>query len=1321
MAFILVLLLSISAMVRVESRSSQIQLQQIEAEQNALLGLYQALGVLQAEMGPDQRVSANADVFSDTGVLTNEDSFTVENPYLVGVWDSSGDRNNTSIADRVASLWGIGDGAPIYSARTRQGFRRWLISGNPNPTNPASSYDPETRLDEPPPYFRDLDDAVKLLGDGTLGTGTTGSSPADLERKEIWAPVVEIDAGGGGSNRGRLAWAVLDEGVKARVNLTLREDPTNNAEAFNFWDSPGSLGVEAMGEGGAFESFPRDSQLPNSQWPGKAIGFDQTSLIFDGAQTQNEFGPFFHDLSFYSQSTLTNVVDGGLKRDLSTLAALGETNRPAAYANRRLYSDTNSGEATNSEADPHWAALLDYANLYQDTGRLSGTGDPETLPTAKASLTEWKGNPSEPGNGDRASIDLPLPAPDRHRLAPAISKVEFYFSLIFLPPHNVNRFAKAPDHPSQNPSFYASRNNGTFPDQNQNTIDNNGVRQLYLVATPVITLQNPYNTPLDLNRMWIVLRDPPVGFKFSLFDHVDGSPVPMTDDFIPLAKMLKASYVNLDRVGGGDLAQLRFKLSLQDQLLQPGETTVFSPQFNENETVDDALHNAEGQKHNDLDLVRGFIPDVGLMWDQFTYETTFDGGSAPAPTVRITGQVVGSDGEIVEETIAVPANQRDHGIALIRGDHLRVATNLVDGTQNAFGASEDATSDPYNGTFTVELYGSDNGTDLLFSTTGGQNSENSDEVSLLGRYVFDYNTDSLKSTPLSEREALIRKSASKKEESYEVAEGLIAIDKASYTDFDMALETTLSNTSVGEVIPYTFAAFRVAGKVTKEESSIAYYPAIPHLQTNLATLTGHYHIGEEASAFKAYDLSIEVPPGGAGRLDPALGNAGEGFHHTGQTATLGQPRATQYEIPVTPLQSIASLQHADIFGGGYLPKVRYAVGNSFAHPLLPSNAATYDSSVLGYGLFDHVYLSNFRLWDRYYFSTIADQKSVFDNSADTMEDVFDDVWRNGGAAPNASLKAYVPNETTVDEVENELMAGSTPQDDAYLKMAGYQMLEGGFNINSTSVEAWKALLATTNLAVTPLEIPTFTDGSLAFNGANGSQAIQAAFARFRIPNFDSPLDSTSNEDRSLWQGYRKLNKNQIDLLAQAIVDQVRYRGPFLSLAEFVNRRLAPSGDDRSQMGVIDAAIAAAGLNGPLDTNAGRNLDADDIAYISGNDYGMIANPEGLSAGAYSASGIPAFLSQADILQSIGPRLSARSDTFVVRAYGEVRDSFGEVTARSTCEAVVQRIPEYVDASQLPNHDTNPLVPGPDGLNSTNEMFGRQFKIVSLRWLDPQGI
>jgi len=97
-----------------------------------------------------------------------------------------------------------------------------------------------------------------------------------------------------------------------------------------------------------------------------------------------------------------------------------------------------------------------------------------------------------------------------------------------------------------------------------------------------------------------------------------------------------------------------------------------------------------------------------------------------------------------------------------------------------------------------------------------------------------------------------------------------------------------------------------------------------------------------------------------------------------------------------------------------------------------------------------------------------------------------------------------------------------------------------------------------------------------------------------------------------------------------------------------------------------------------------------------------------------AYGSPTVVKQADILTPIAPVLSARSDSFIIRAYGESVDKNGKVLARAWCEAVVERDREYVDPSDKPQ-----VLPGT--LREVNKTFGRRYEIVSFRWLHPEEV
>jgi hypothetical protein len=105
---------------------------------------------------------------------------------------------------------------------------------------------------------------------------------------------------------------------------------------------------------------------------------------------------------------------------------------------------------------------------------------------------------------------------------------------------------------------------------------------------------------------------------------------------------------------------------------------------------------------------------------------------------------------------------------------------------------------------------------------------------------------------------------------------------------------------------------------------------------------------------------------------------------------------------------------------------------------------------------------------------------------------------------------------------------------------------------------------------------------------------------------------------------------------------------------------------------------------------------------------------------FRSTGIPGWLTQADVLQALGPVISVRSDTFQIRAYGEAISADGsKVLAKVWCEATVQRFPNYVDPSNSPEQRNVNASTGP--LTSANRAFGRRFEITSFRWLNSNEI
>ena len=547
----------------------------------------------------------------------------------------------------------------------------------------------------------------------------------------------------------------------------------------------------------------------------------------------------------------------------------------------------------------------------------------------------------------------------------------------------------------------------------------------------------------------------------------------------------------------------------------------------------------------------------------------------------------------------------------------------------------------------------------------------------------------------------------------------------------------------------------------------------------------------------------------------------------------GQNNVVLFPIPRRPMLSLSQLGTVAFAQTNTDPDL--TVGSSFAHPGIidltkivdwpgPKVLSTVEKNLLsatgqaqywipehgfagksmGEGVIrnrsnvrtDHAFAANLTLWDSFFFSGLHLNAPSYHSSAAS--------WPNGPNLPaDGTLKTaqedYLKSQGVVDptsfaSLKSALDAGNLPLANkrvAYTPdykpasttfpkadefphpafIATKSLYNGGFNVNSTSKPAWKAVLAGMKGQVLP--------------NANGNSTSTALtkFARA----FDSAPATGATKP---WSSHRELNDNEIDALAAGVVSEVRRRGPFMSLADFVNRRLI-NDDAFGLKGALQAAIDAADAGAyPINKNAiinggntfgapvGMNL----VNFASINSYRKFedgipnygfpdrfenANPwidvpnvdrfPSLRAMSTTndktkvtaALGAPGIVTQMDVLNSIGPNLTARSDTFVVRAYGEALDNSGNSIGKAWIEVVVQRSADYIGPAGVdPNRrklayrgvdnnmndgtDKDPKVvndsktiletierrtttPTADDAN-LNRVFGRRFKTVNLRWL-----
>ncbi|MDR2429343.1 MAG: hypothetical protein LBD14_00290 [Puniceicoccales bacterium] len=459
-----------------------------------------------------------------------------------------------------------------------------------------------------------------------------------------------------------------------------------------------------------------------------------------------------------------------------------------------------------------------------------------------------------------------------------------------------------------------------------------------------------------------------------------------------------------------------------------------------------------------------------------------------------------------------------------------------------------------------------------------------------------------------------------------------------------------------------------------------------------------------------------------GDLATLVETDGKGFAYGGNSMTSsGRTRTIRAHVPRAPMVGLGQFQTANI---NILDSVAlYGVGHSFPSPYVGTGMA-FDPTD-GYTFYDQTWMLNTGLWDHFYFSTIAPEINHSNlNSVPTEVRNQQKVWADF-LSPQKQTPLANPSirlAPGADAVQSASLLGDPAR---YRKSAASLVQCGTFNINATDERAWRAILGSTRdipLASSPAPL-------------GGPSSGRAPFPR-TLPVSGSDFATDNLADDNAWTSAKALNTAQIEKLARALVEKIRLRlahtlhrapytaptgeelcRPFLSIGEFVNRGLADQ-DEVGKLGVIQSALVAADRKYGAGINTGLSAQTITSAMLNDEISGRFRRPDVVDgANIPIATGAPGMLLQGDILQAIGARLNARSDTFVIRAYGDATHKAVGNTARAYLEAVVQRLPEYVDNTQTadiaPSND-------PEGrkLNAVNQYFGRRFRILSLRWLSP---
>jgi len=1347
MGMLLVLVISIVMFTALELRLTATYADRQIARLNAVYSLRLALAQLQQEAGPDQRVTAQANVtvpITAAGVVARRaalrSKWNNKNPYHTGVWNT-----------RQKAVDGEDD--PTAPPENGEDLPpAWLVSGEKQFNTPADAPSPRayedgyktpwTRVEanskEDVILFKSLPE--KLLADTERFPFDTRVTAAKVAIKDAERNTV-----------GNYAYWVADEGVKARLNMQNIAD--SKSRDFEASAGTGRWLARANASGrAAFELFPDwtplqsdDTDITNaittpSFAAHKKLESYVTANTGDGA-VQSIASLYAHDVTAYSQGLLTDVRFGGLKWDLSCALEMpweefknsvfwGSSNQtPVSRPNPSVVMDATTqwlggpGQVKNTRVDPKfysmptlvtrdkyittwpvysvgftgngapssssrairgptWNVMRDYYRLYKTNADGANDDLREYDPTYANEVQNFVSTPAGDTLAGRTIFPnvLEFGAWGVSHIAAADSvgcdlwtcDIADGGSLAGRPQLRILKTSTAPYNSRYVTTLGLSKMGG----------------QLRLVCIPAFTLHNPFNVPVYY-RGGYIHTDPYFGtprFQFKVGEN------DWTQQFSYLDQLMLHLFVMPDVVPASD------------RIIPPGQTLVYSPKTNG--VPEDA--NPQGRQAPVQCEIKMRYRDGVFVNLPLSGESIANADSVLARVDFRTSGTYLSNGYFV----------REHIISWGRDIQKWAGGSASSGMGNLYLQCSELTEQYARG----------------FSYVCAGRPMTAAEMET-GKAIM------LQEFPNSTPFAAV-----------EYFEKPANWSKAAYGE-----EQAVNNGYPLWIFSNPLASARRPD--TNCDLSDAY--------SGRATVDFGYRMCSPSWHFRyrstnTYEGAIEVTAGDRGAF------GGSSFTSAGQAQY-----ATAF-IPRSPLVCVGQFRTAMLDFCDHRPL--YTTGESFPSLFVKWNAI-YESGAKAGPLwtnFDPAYLMNTALWDRFFFSTIAPDVDPRGTGAPKVLKKQEQVWDEFRDKARKGVHIPLPNQHFVynpnaSRSEADKLLNKDALSESFRKSAMFLFLNGAFNINSTSENAWRAILGATR------ELPTvYVDSDNRASQNTDDTRARTTFHRINpVLKNDSgkPLaENNSLHDHVSWRGVKALTDDQVKKLAQALVEKIRERQslkpfevtykvneesricrPFFSLAEFINRTIFDTTTSevearKGRVGVLQAAIYYADKQLSARINTGMKQDGVDLGVNSNTKLnektGDLTKMDVLGQGAFPypenvnlpdndnilmASAALGNLLQGDILETIGARLSARSDTFTIRAYGDTvtAGATERAKARAYAEAVVQRTPEYVD--DLSN---DPYIHPTDGMNSdirvespkkkeltaVNRHLGRRFRIVSIRWL-----
>jgi hypothetical protein len=1241
MASIVLLVVTLSAFITIESRAATNHQLATRARLNALVSMRLALAHLQQEAGPDRRMTARADITADT-MQKGWDWQTIRNPLWTGVWRS--DKPGQPPAWLVSGRHDQPAGAQSIS-----------LSG-------ATAYDLGRHLPWDASYAPAALQKIPLVGDAC-------ASPAVLANQDAWGkpdgrvtlPRVPLPDNG---TTGTYAYWIGDEGVKARIDLA---DPRASSPTTPATEESRQAALRGSARSGVellpgLQTMPEEGLDRRVRSHAELINLSPDSGVIE-TSPPSVLKRLYTETTLWSRGVNCDTRIGGLKVDLSLAfempddawqasefaagkSATDPEGNPLTGATYFLGADTFSpvysfdkvnvpfdardhslstvyniewGINSFKSRGPTWEALRNYYLLYKELDWSSPTNPtirarahfPNTVSLAASGY----------GNGDTAHYS--------HRYNRMNSTENFMVLDVFN-----SKEAPRPVKVAVTP--YVARQLMVWGLMEQG-------RELRLTLSPITVLHNPYNVAVSLQNESADAAAMRLSFRSWDQWRVNFSTTSKGSWQRKLTDLARAADSTAN-------AAESFRTYIQDgTVLQPGEFKVFSS----SSAGPLPFTRLPPVSTNSFDFLGGFY----VPWTD-----TKGARVLRRPTDTISAQVLSTGPFYVR-----------HMLTCWPGDRIMETGNANDGQL--------------------------------------------------------YNVCS------------------------EVTE-LLA------NDLDRSGTVPAKIFPAGFILPGTgspptiLAVFDYGVRWPRDPQP---FPVFSH-SNPMATMTRPEAMGigptSMPTGFAKTSSSFKLTVRNVSSWPEVIEVSGLGNHAYGGSSVTsargGVTKAVYTEVPLTPPVSLAQLTHANFTIRDQEPLL--AIGNSFGSLYSPFNKMglwLFDENARDLITWDQTWWINAALFDRYYFSGavpegLRGKTFLTKRSLNTVLDDF--VAGKGGLAnPRTTLFSNLDPATVRNMVSD------------HRRIAGAILTDGAFNVNSTSVEAWATMLASSKrLAM----------GSLTANQPapdRNTRYPRAARADKTGYNAATPY---GNEDA--WSGLATFSDSQIKLLAKAIVDEIRSRTsiahrdfsviaggtdanqhqmtsaiPFRCLSEFVNRFTCGYHPAASVAGCLQTAIVRADTDGASLSNRTPaepallsspalldiNLSPGSVPWTLPAGYGRenisLFDPrtQEIERGHLHA-GSPAALTQADLLAVIGPALTTRSDTFVIRCYGDATITPGsETTEASTwIEAIVQRSPEFCDASQPPETEvsdpTNSENPNPK-LTSVNRVLGRRFKIVSFRYLRPE--